>query len=1263
MSAIEELRSYVSRLHRRFRLGAVARGSAVVTAVALIATLVLTIIINRFAFSTVSLWSARAVLLLALVLGTVFGLAIPLWRLGQRWWTKRAERAFPQFEQRLLTFAERDGRAHDPFLELLAADTLRVARSTDFKSAVPDAALLGLFAVGILSLGALVWLIRSGPGYLGYGAAVLWTGPREPLYDVRVNPGNVTIRRHGDQLVTAELKGFQRDQLKIHVRYQSASKWEETSMQPRPSAPGFQFLFAGVPEDVEYFVEAGSVESPHFHLRVADIPTVKQIRVTYHHPDWTQLPDTVEEHGGDLRAVEGTEARLEVITDHPMEAGMLALDDGRQIPLTSAGGTVYRGVIKLEKDGAYHVAAHERSQVLRISDDYFIEAGAVKPPEVSLVRPERDYRASPIEEVTLGARAQDPFGLSEFALHYSVNGGPEKTLNLLKEAGAKSANGTGMIALEGLKLVPGDVVAVYAAAKDARGEAHTDISFIQVDPFEREFSQSQQMGGGGGGGGAANDQAQIAQREKEIIAATWKQDGMKTAAAKQAAEQAKFLSDVQTTLRGQAFSLAGRLGMRDIQTANEQFGNFQREMAAAAEAMGPAAQQLTDQKWSTAVAEEQKALQHLLRAEATFRQIEVAFGARGGGSGAVNSAGRDLASLFDLELDTQKNQYESAQTPFNTSQRGAQIEDALRKLDELAQRQSELAAQRHDNAEQSAEERWQQEMLRRKADELQQQIEQLARNSGQPGGSSQSGQQSGQQGSSSQQGGSQQGSSSQQGGAQQGSSGAAGRRQRGTKGAGGGAQGEGADSSGSDSSGDSGSASARQALNRLRQAEDEMRRAVDEHNSMAARRAAEQLREAMNLLGGLQQQDISHQLDSLSRQANALGEEQREQSGRMSALRADRGLREGPSGVQALIDDRQKLADELARLTQDLRTAQSQAQERSHGAASKLRDALGDLETADTETHLQRSADMLRRGYAPLNDDAETQIASDLKHLKDQLGEAQAAMNEGRSPADDALDSVERLRSRLASLDDNLRSSGERGADDAGNREGADGNRAGAQGNRSGAQGNGSPGNGSPGGNGSQDNGGSPGNGARGYSTLGGPQRGQVGDVGGGQQRGADGRFAGPVGGVAGGDYRGGPVDGAWNSGVDPGGQHLPGSVRVDPVTLVHTAESKRVYQEGMSELSRLRRSVADDPEARRQVDELVRSLQKLDPRRFPGNPAMVDELYARVLSGVDKLELQLRHEPAESQPGQVRSDNPAPMPAGYQTAVADYFRRLSKNP
>jgi hypothetical protein len=70
--------------------------------------------------------------------------------------------------------------------------------------------------------------------------------------------------------------------------------------------------------------------------------------------------------------------------------------------------------------------------------------------------------------------------------------------------------------------------------------------------------------------------------------------------------------------------------------------------------------------------------------------------------------------------------------------------------------------------------------------------------------------------------------------------------------------------------------------------------------------------------------------------------------------------------------------------------------------------------------------------------------------------------------------------------------------------------------------------------------------------------------------------------------------------------------------------------------------------------------MQRLDPSRFPGNPAMVEQLHSEVLSGVDKLELQLRRT-AEDQGGQVRTTKPVAVQEGYQDAVADYYRRLSK--
>ena len=221
-------------------------------------------------------------------------------------------------------------------------------------------------------------------------------------------------------------------------------------------------------------------------------------------------------------------------------------------------------------------------------------------------------------------KASDDFGLNKMSLHYSVNGGPEKTIDLLQKPGAKSAAGTATLSLEDFKLVPGIWSAFTPRQKDGHSEARTDISFIQADPFEREFSQSQQMAGGGGGGGGAGSQTDISKREKELIAATWKRQNEKTATPKDSAEAGKFLSEVQTKLQEQALALAARMDSRDLSSANEEFNSFGHDMQAAAAAMTPSADKLKQTQWRDAIPMEQKALQYLLRAEATFRQIEVA---------------------------------------------------------------------------------------------------------------------------------------------------------------------------------------------------------------------------------------------------------------------------------------------------------------------------------------------------------------------------------------------------------------------------------------------------------------------------------------------------------------------------------------------------------------------------------------------------------------------------------------------------------------
>jgi hypothetical protein len=1264
MSRQNELNSYIAGLQRRLRLGAWLRGAAIFIGTALVVTVALVLLLNHYAFPTHGVAGARMALLVALAAVAGFGIALPLARLTRARAVRAAEAAHPGLEQRLTTFHEREREGGDPFLELLAADTLSRTQDAAPSSLVPDNRLFALGGAGLGCLGVLVWMIAAGPGYLGYGASLLWTGPKKnvaPLYAITVAPGDVAVRRNSDQLITAQVTGMRPEKVQIFAHYQSAGAWEPVTMQAQPDLGGaatYQFVFAGLPENVEYYVAAGPLVSPHYKVRVVDLPSVKGIRVTYQYPKWTGMKPVTEEHSGDLRAIEGTDAAISIEMDRPLKDGQLALDGGKTIQLASSQGNRYQGTIHMEKDGAYHVSATDEGQPVRLSEDYFIATDKAMPPEVAISRPGGDYRASPIEEVTVGVKAADQFGLNDVYLHYSVNGGPDRDVSMLKAPGAKEADGSYTLRLEDFKLVPGDLVSVYATAKDGHSEARTEISFIQADPFEREFSQSQQRGGGGGGGSGQNNQTEISKREKELIAATWKQQNDKAATPKDASVAGQFLSDAQQKLRDQVMALSARIQSRDLSQANEEFTGFEKDMQTAAEAMAPSADKLKGMQWKDAIPLEQKALQALLRAEATFRQIQVAFGQQGGGGGGGGgNAGRDLANLFDLELDTEKNQYETAQTASPAEQHEKNVEDALAKLDALAKRQEELANQQH-NPQQSFQERWQQEMLRREAEQLQRQMEQLAQNGqGQQGGQQQNGQQqNGQQQNGQQSSGGQSASQSSQSGSQQ---------QRGSSQGGSQASRQ---QAGSKSSGQSQDQRIEQALSRLRQAGDAMKRSAGPQQSAgAARQAADRLREATGLLGGTQQQLASGKIDSLSHEADRITQEERAQADRIQKLgsqQSDSGEMDRDSMMARLQErnrlagERQQLSNDLSKLQKGVRDAAREMAPNQPGVAQKLRDALTEMDQSDLDNHVQRTADWLRGGVNPNSNGTENQIAQGLQKLSQQLRQAQQGIGEGKpgqrgtAQGDEtaALNQVERLRSQLEAMASSRRGdsrqNGQNGQQGR-NGQGAQNNQPGQNGNQQ-AQANG---------NGEQ----------RGQQARGGQQSDQ--NARGGQQQ-AGGGFGQPTGDRTGerggqsGDVRyggGGGADGTVWGNINTGNNRYSqaGQRPAPPDASGNPADTERTYQQGVRELSQLRQMIQGDPQAAKEVQELTRQMQRLDPSRFPGNPAMVEQMHREMLSSIDRIELQLQRNGASTE---ARTGKPYAVPAGYQDSVAEYYRRLSKN-
>jgi hypothetical protein len=103
-------------------------------------------------------------------------------------------------------------------------------------------------------------------------------------------------------------------------------------------------------------------------------------------------------------------------------------------------------------------------------------------------------------------------------------------------------------------------------------------------------------------------------------------------------------------------------------------------------------------------------------------------------------------------------------------------------------------------------------------------------------------------------------------------------------------------------------------------------------------------------------------------------------------------------------------------------------------------------------------------------------------------------------------------------------------------------------------------------------------------------------------------------------------------------------------------------WREGVRDLNRLQHDLEGTGDIGRDIQNMLRQMQQLDPYQFPNHPELVDQIISRLVSGVEGVELQLRRMTDDKNGGgNVRSATGETVPAGYADAVAEYFRRLSK--
>jgi hypothetical protein len=509
---------------------------------------------------------------------------------------------------------------------------------------------------------------------------------------------------------------------------------------------GFSVRINAVDRSFAYRVHAGALLSRAYSVTAVAPPRVQRIDLRYEYPAFTGLAPHDERNGGDVFGPAGTRVRLRVLTDKPVASGRLSMSEGKPAqPLARVDERTFESTLTLTEDGGYRISLADADGLTSDGTEYFIRVMDDRPPEVHLLRPMGDQQITPLEEVTIEARADDDYGIAAFDLVYAVAGGKEKIVPFTTLGGTSIARiGSRLIAAEDLGVKPGDVVSYYARARDvARGKqstlARSEIFFLEVKPFNEEYSlaQSQAMAAATG-----TQLESLIAAQKEIISATWNLE--RRSAAGRSAADIKSIADAQAELKGRAEQASGmmRPRRRSVQPPQQLAapqGTGANPIADAVTAMARAQQQLEGRRTSEAIPHEMAALTALVKAEAEVRRRQITQQANGSSSGGYGRQGQDLSNLFDRELKRQ--QRTNYETQSQIEERPDQTSDtsALDRIRELARRQEELNRQQRELAgsELTADElKRELEKLTREQMELRQQAEDLAKRMKQDGAQS-----------------------------------------------------------------------------------------------------------------------------------------------------------------------------------------------------------------------------------------------------------------------------------------------------------------------------------------------------------------------------------------------------------------------------------------------------------------------------------------------------------------------------------------------
>ena len=657
---------------------------------------------------------------------------------------QRVERQFPDIDQKLLTAIEPIKPNESEFLRSkLIEETLLHAQSQHWETVVPKWKLGTLWSLQWMLLGATIassWMLYT------KSTSVLNTSDRSGIrgFEWMVEPGSTQIEKGSDLLVSVRFSDDFSDDLLLIAESPSGES-QSVSMQRSLRDPIASATIRKIKEPLRYRIESVSKNSERFEVGVFEHPAVLQSDASIQSPAYAQQDDKTISNTRRVSIVDGAQIRWSLKLNKPVVSAEWIDENGQSTPLEGNPQNLTEYSIRNAPTESMRYRlkltdSEGRSE--KTAEEFVVKIIPNRAPDLKLISAV-DQRVSAIQEMIVGARVQDDFGIHRTGIRVSVGDSEPSDIELSSpgESTKKKTELQHLIDLESLQAKADQLVTYHFWTEDLDRDGQprrieSEMYFAEVRPFEEIFRETdasatqQRQAQQQQGSESAQQAEELAELQKKILSATWNLlrgiPKSNPEASQSIQEQLPILLESQNQALEQTEALKEQL---QAPNAAQDLLKVQSSMREAIAELNQTGSETPSVALRGAIKQMRGAYEGLLRLRAREHEVSQSQQQQSSNQKSQSASERNRQEqIQQLQLEQDPSRYEEESQPMTeveNSQR--EMRQVMNRLDELARRQEDLNEQVRelDLALQSAKDEQEKKELQERLEQLREDQQEL----------------------------------------------------------------------------------------------------------------------------------------------------------------------------------------------------------------------------------------------------------------------------------------------------------------------------------------------------------------------------------------------------------------------------------------------------------------------------------------------------------------------------------------------------------